>query len=367
MVNRVEANNYFLLFRTTQSELRAIKSIKYDRKNIIPLIELTKGRISKNDEQGKIKKNIDKISETFKDNTVMLDLSNLKKLSNDEIENLFTANEGYKEWRTFLVDLKKERTFNKIIPVLLQNFEESNYELNFRKQVQLLANDFDIIAYRSNIAEDGCYEDMVLIQDLLKKEGLKFIFLIDCEHVAPGSWLSFADKVSERIEHISEINSKIEFVIFSTSFPKYVGELGDEQSDTFRLHEIDIFNNIKKRHGAKRIYYGDYGSVNPYRSDGIKLKYGWIPRIDVPTSREIFYYRKRRNDISQPYSDVYSYIARNEIVTDSRFPKNLSNNWGIKQILFCADGKAPGSSPSFWISVRMNIHIEQQLRRLKKL
>jgi len=53
-------------------------------------------------------------------------------------------------------------------------------------------------------------------------------------------------------------------------------------------------------------------------------------------------------------------------VSDNRFPLSLNKNWGINQIKNASDGASPGSSPSFWISVRMNIHIEQQLMRLSK-
>ena len=110
-----------------------------------------------------------------------------------------------------------------------------------------------------------------------------------------------------------------------------------------------------------KIVYGDYGSINPIRNDNIVMARGWIPRIDVPTQREIFYKRERRGENN--YSNTYSRVAR-KIVRDSRFPKNFSYNWGIEQINNCAKGASPGSNPSFWISVRMNIHIQQQIERL---
>ncbi|MDR0431429.1 MAG: beta family protein, partial [Tannerellaceae bacterium] len=43
--------------------------------------------------------------------------------------------------------------------------------------------------------------------------------------------------------------------------------------------------------------------------------------------------------------------------------KSPNDRFGIKN---ASDGASPGSSPSFWISVRMNIHIEQQLKRLSE-
>ena len=108
------------------------------------------------------------------------------------------------------------------------------------------------------------------------------------------------------------------------------------------------------------IMYSDYGSINPIRNDNVIMANGWRPRIDVPLETEIFYYRRRK--VPKGYAVTYSLVAV-DATRDRRFPSEIKN-WGINQIIIAADGASPGSSPSFWISVRMNIYIEQQLRRL---
>lgn len=89
---------------------------------------------------------------------------------------------------------------------------------------------------------------------------------------------------------------------------------------------------------------------------------GWIPRIDIPLEDRIYYIRQRRPKGVSKYAPTYSDVAR-QIIRTTNFPW-LKDNWGIAQIINCAEGAAPSSSPSFWISVRMCIHLEQQCKRI---
>lgn len=358
-------DKYHVVVKTGQSEIRAVENILHSKDNIIPLIELTRGRKTKLDEIGRIERRIDKMSEVFMNNSIILDLTTANELTNKQIDNLYDYQSGYKKYRLFLRQLKNDNKFKKIVPVLLQNFNDDNYENNFIKQFDKLANDFDTIAFRSNIVDDGCYDDLELIKHIIEQKKVNFLFIIDCEYIAPGAWHSFADKCIERIQNIIKITDNVEFLIISTSFPKYVGEIGNDEEDSFLINEIQLYKKVKKSFASVNIHYGDYGSVNPQRNDTIKLKHGWIPRIDVPTKKEVFYHRKRRESDEQPYSEVYYDLAKNKVIVDKRFPHSLKNNWGVKQIKLCANGNIPGSSPSFWISVRMNIHIEQQVNRVK--
>ena len=159
-----------------------------------------------------------------------------------------------------------------------------------------------------------------------------------------------------RINKIKNIYKDSKFILTSTSFPRYVNEIGKDDTDTFRLNEIDLFNEVIQAHGSNNVLYSDYGSINPIRNDRVIMSRGWIPRIDVPLEKEIFYYRKRKE--TREYYQTYTELARDKVVKDKRFPKKLNKNWGINQINACANGNARGSSPSFSITVRMNIHIE---------
>ena len=123
------------------------------------------------------------------------------------------------------------------------------------------------------------------------------------------------------------------------------------------LFKVDSYNDCLKI--DKNIIYGDYGSINPIRNDNIVMARGWIPRIDVALSNSYFYHKKRREGNS--YAETYKTVAK-KVVNDPYFPRKLKC-WGTDQIIISQ--RTPVSLiPSFWISVRMNIHIEQQLRRI---
>ena len=355
-------DKYCLLFKTGDAELRALENLWFESQNIFPIIELTRGRKSKIETIGKIEKRLNKIESLFHNKEICLDLTTSPALTNEEIIGLYDFKNGYKKWVEFLIKQKGKKIYKNIIPNILVDTNDTNIERNLRLQVEKLSNEFLSIAYRNDLADDGCYEDLEMIKSTINKSNANFYFILDCEYIAPGSWHSYANKINIRISKIQKIIPQTKFIIVSTSFPKYVSDIGRDDNDTFGLNEIDLFNSVSSVHGVKDIFYGDYGSINPVRNDLVTMSRGWIPRIDVPLATEIFYHRLRREN--RDYSETYIELAHDYIIVDKRFPKKLNKNWGIKQILSCAAGNSPGSSPSFWISVRMNIHIEQQLRRL---
>jgi hypothetical protein len=88
----------------------------------------------------------------------------------------------------------------------------------------------------------------------------------------------------------------------------------------------------------------------------------WIPRIDVPTKDILFYYRKRKED--NTYLSTYADVAP-KIINDQGY-KSINNSistycWGPEQIEKTSKGEKAGLSPSFWILVRLNIHLTVQV------
>lgn len=359
-------DSYVLILKTGDAELRAIENSIIDYKNIFPIIELTRGRKSKNDEIGLIKKRLDKIKTVFRGFNICLDLTTSSSLSNGEIDELYSTDNGYQKWIDFLQELKEEKVFKSISPTILVNPDEPNFSDNLKLQVEKITSTFDSLVYRNSLADDGCYDDIELIKDIINKSGKKFYFIIDCEYIAPGAWTSFANKAKIRIAKIRKLIYETQFIVASTSYPNNISEIGKDDEDTFRLNEIDLHSDIKRNYDSLNILYGDYGSINPIRNDDIFMSRGWVPRIDVALPHEIFYKRERRPKGIHEYSATYIRVAR-KVSLDSRFPNHLSTNWGINQIISCSKGSSPGSQPSFWISVRMNIHIEQQIKRLNSL
>lgn len=354
-------NKYNLLFKTGDAEIRALEKSEFPAENIFPIIELTRGRKSKYDQIGLISKRIERLSKIFPNQKVCIDLTTEDSLSNSQIEELYSYQNGYAKWIEFIKELQANRYFKEIVPTILIDTDDSNIEANLLSQVKELSEISKSVAYRNNILDDGYFEDIEVFSKIINnKKDVDFIFILDCEYVPSGATFNTIDLAKARIQKVKKLIPKTKIIVVSTSFPRYVSDIGNDDTDIFSLTELAIFNGIAAHHND--VLYGDYGSINPIRNDTVVMARGWIPRIDVPTLEGIYYHRLR-NTIKD-YSATYTLVAK-KVVSDSRFPTNYNSNWGVRQIFSSKSGNAPGSSPSYWISVRMSIFIEMQLRRLR--
>ena len=356
-------SKYWIIVKTGEAEIRALENIpKEILSKTLPLIEITRGRKITKDktEMHPFEKRLSKLKEIYRGQTVAIDVTSEESLSSLEVDYLYEPESGYKNWIDFLLQLKRENIFTEIIPTILFNFDDIDFERNIVQQIHSLKSNFKTILYRSNIADENCYEDIEFIGKEIDDNNLKII--IDCGYVPQASYKNVSNKCIARIRNIKKmVASKYEYIIASTSFPNNVSDLGDSDSDTFSISEINMYNEILSIHND--VIYADYASINPIRNDTVRMARGWIPRIDVPLKDAIYYYKKRRPKGVRAYASTYTQVAR-LVCSDPRFPYDLSNNWGIIQILSCSEGGAPSASPSFWISVRMNIHIVQQVQRI---
>ena len=215
------------------------------------------------------------------------------------------------------------------------------------------------IAYRCNIEDEGYSEDVEILSNILNEKD-KFFFIVDCGYIRESELNTCKTQSIKIIQEVYKKIPRVHFILTSTSFPDKIGE---SDCSNIPLIKIRLYNSIVRGLPQINITYSDYGTINPIRNDNVIMANGWRPRIDVPIDSEIFYYRRKK--LPQGYAETYSLVAA-DVVSDSRFPLALNKNWGINQIKNASDGASPGSSPSFWISVRMNIHIGQQLKRLSE-
>lgn len=357
--------NYVLIVRTGAAEIKAVENLDdavFD--DVLPLIELTRGRKKtiENNVSYPFESRLDKLAAKLREKQVAFDVTSDEELSCIETDRFYNYENGYECWVEFLKSLKQKYNFSKIVPTLITNYEDEHFEENYKKEIQVLLDEFDFILYRCSIDNEDCYEDLNIIQEELGNK--KMYILIDCGYMAQAMQNNVAEKCKARIRNINNLLScKHDIIICGTSFPNNISEIGNDASDTFRISEVDVFKSC--RGVDDTVVYGDYGSINPKRNDGIIMARGWIPRIDVPLENSIFYYRQRRPKGESKYSSTYQEVAK-RVLKDKRFPDKL-NTWGTSMIKQCANVVVPSSSPSFWISVRMNIHVMQQLKRLKNL
>jgi T4 beta protein len=373
-------SDYFLLFKTAQSEFRAWKELnKSSKSETFPIIELTRGRKISGSGEGipeenwastegiyAFQSNVDKVKDLFKQsNRTILDITREENLFCYELAEISKSNNGYENWVNFVNNLKLD--MGDVIPTIQVNPDENEdatqYKTNIITQTKSLMDISNGVAYRASVIIDLEFVyDLTLLKDEINnyiEQGNDFYIILDHEFIIPRSGIVHAARTHGLIENIAKIIPNAIFVILSTSFPKVIDDIGDPNHDSFPQEEVFLFQQISSKAPTLTIKYGDYGSINPVRND-LQFASGWRPRIDFPTSRnKTFYYREKR---VTTYKDHYVSVAKN-VVSDARF-EELKDSWGVKMIKEAANGNPAGKSPSFWISVRMEIHINQQLKRL---
>lgn len=361
--------NYLLIVKTGDAEFRALRQLTDDvRSEFLPLVELTRGRKRKDKSNPNrpiypYNKKIENLIEIFNNKTIAIDVTTEPDLTSPEIDLLYLGDDGYHNWIDLLQSLKDSNAFKSIIPSVLFNYDDPDFEKNIQLQLEHLSNKFDTILYRLDIEDDGYLEDLNIIKENTGSE-ITLIVVLDCKYIPAASYKNAVSKCNSIIKDIKTLltERRLIIIVASTTFPNNVADVGNDKTDTFDIREIDLHHEVLQ--SFPEVVYGDYGSINPIRNDQIMLSRGWIPRIDCPLESKIFYYRKRRPEGVTSYASTYRDVAR-QVVNDPRFPKKVEKIWGLDQIKLCADGIVPSAVPSFWISVRMNTYVSQQVLRLK--
>jgi len=352
---------YVPIIKTGDAEIRGIENLSDDVKNTItPLFDLTRSRKSKNIKQGDIFRRLNRLEEAYGKRQFVLDLITEPHLMNEQIRDLQDNNNGYENWIDFLISLKEK--FPKVIPTILISYKgaKSDKEVydRVKKQIESMEKHFNSIAYRFPLEHERFENDLSEICQVISGE--KIICVIDAEFITQEKSGIYSEKAKSVINELDSL-SLGKIVLSATSFPRNPTEFGEENYGEFRLEECLFYENVNTVVQSE-LLYGDYATINPIRSLQAGGQ-GWVPRIDMPTESTIFYYRSRRKKVEDEFKEkfpvVYTRVAR-RMIKDDRYKEvkdMIGNCWGIEQIELAAKGDPQGLSPSFWISVRMNIHI----------
>ncbi len=360
-------NTYTLQFKTGDSELRALKMLPscfFESKKFRLIIEITRGRRSKKDAIGDLHKRINTISEFLSPNTtVFFDITSNKDLSSSQIDELYEINEGYQNWQNLFKEL--HLLYKNSIPMLLINDADEDYS-EFVRQTRAFCDSYGCFGYKidPSLNEDLLKREINLIRDNISNN-TRLYLIYDQGYIVSGLEKMVLEKTLAQMGLISGILNgypNVEYIFSSTSFPDSVTSLSEETEGYIHCSEITMYEKICKE-SLVPISYADYGSVTPKRNDDAAFYgRGWTPRIDFPVlnNKRINYFREQR--LRREYTDVYTNVAR-KCIEHPEFPKELSC-WGIDTIRNAAAGYKPGATPSFWISVRMNIFVTEQLKKL---
>lgn len=370
----ITQKKYVPIVKTGEAEIKAMSNIDDNVKNfILPVFELTRGRKSQKEDEGKIAKRIQFLKDNYKDFPFILDLTGIDDLSNSEIEQLHSSENSYSNWVNFCRTQKNN--FGIFYPVV-QIEEEEQYGLYIEKlnqQVIELCNDFEYIVFRSQdiIEARDLITDIktILDRDTSKNINLKdrIIYILDYKYINNSE--HNVETAKTFINILTAIGIK-NIVLSSTSFPANVSEhINGTDYISFKIKELDFYKNVLREVNNKNInlIYSDYASINPIRNDNVFAR-GWIPRIDVPSiDKQIHCLRKKRAE-NTTYADTYVIVAR-EVAQKKYFKDLITQNiisWGLNTIVNAANGNVEGSAPRFWISVRMNIYLTLLEKKLSE-
>ena len=177
--------SYIPIIKTGDAELKALQNLNtICKRNFTPLIELTRGRRSKNDGIGMLQKRIDKLKE-LNLHSFFIDLTGDKSLSNIEIDIKHSNKDDYKGWCDYCLSLK--HVFPLMYPVI-QIEEDENYEnylSGLANQIVFMQHHFDYIMFRVD------YNNYINIVSDLKEltqryaniDVSKIIFMFDSKYI----------------------------------------------------------------------------------------------------------------------------------------------------------------------------------------
>lgn len=347
---------YVPVIKTADAEVRALENLSEAVINkITPVFEFTRSRKSSKIVEGDIHRRVKRLAEIFKDRACFFDLTTDPNLTNSQIKELQSNAAGYKNWTDFLIAYKRD--FSKIIPTLQisdenLNSEDEHYK-RLKDQVKVLEANFDKVLYRLPLGYEFAEKDMQEICSEISAD--RVVCLIDAEYIPKDKASVYSTNAVLLIKQLSRF-SPVKIVVAGTSFPRKPTQHGTDTEGQMPLEEKLFYQKVTKT--EKDVIYGDYATIHPFRNDQSGGN-GWVPRIDMPTEDKLFYFRDRKDKSEASYAGAYERVARKVKATEDykNIRKKIKNCWGLDQINSAAEGLPEGLSPSFWISVRMNIHI----------
>lgn len=355
-------HHYIPIIKTTSAEIKAFDNLSDEIKlDVLPLFELTKDRAhKKNYPEGRLEKALEKALNAQKSGKMILDLTSHEDLINSEIEELFDNTNGYENWCNFIKNTKITNRIYPTIQIDADQYDESpeDSKKEIISQVKKLEEMCNKLVLRANLGIEP-NELITLIgfiyEGLTNKENL--IIIIDAEYIKPMTANGYAADISARIKQISDVYKLTDFAVSASSFPKSVmdANYGEDHEGEFYIEEVSLHEKVSTLLSSLNIIYSDYALIHPVRYD---IRGGtWVPRVDVPLERKVFYHRYRRDDGGY-------IVAAQKAIKDIRY---LSvGSWGNEQISVASEKRPNGLSPSFWISVRSNIHMTTQALRTRQ-
>lgn len=365
--------NYYPSIRTTSAELKAINNCSKlkESPNVIPIVQLTKARLSRTDSTKALDNHIERIFNNFgKDKAVIFTVTDDETFQDANIHEFINDHtDGYVLWRNRLNEIKENYNSN-IIPCVVGIGQASQHTLeDLKKQISFLARDFKKIAIilPMNLTDDiSMFHEAYKLLNLQSVEE-KLNVIIDFKYIPPSDQNYFQGKLKNLSESFKKNKYSFNAISLFSSCPPTFDVIS---KNNFNLEEKSMIEYSIAKHikQYKNLNYGDYCYIHPQRLEGGGF---WYPRVDYPSINNTCYYMRMFN--KSPYRDDNgklkietttpnneAYIAISKNITAYKFiQEDTLQSWGRTQLINNAAGSIEGKSPQHYIAIRANIHLER--------
>lgn len=336
---------YSPAIRTRRAELVGLSEINdaYES-GLLPLFELTRSRRTKSNPEGSVEESVSKLIDIVGQAHFVADVTTLKSLANSEVERLLDPENSFGNWTEFVSKYLPKTA----VPVihLTDPFDADSVISQINSFLRTQA----AIAFRIPSEFENLEELAKLVDDELDDLSQVAVYA-DVGMVTARGYRGAHARVLEVASIFSDMEPGL-FSSLASSFPSTVTPFGDVNG-TFPLHEVALSDALKEEFSDINCIHGDYGCIHPMDMEGMAIN--WVPRVDVPLDASLFYHRYRRHD------GGYVRAAEAALRDKQYVPLDC---WADSNVRLAAAGNPAGKAPAFWISVRLNFHIERQLIRL---
>lgn len=369
---------YYPQLKTTTAELKALTNLHHrDHNNLVPILQITKPRITKSDPIDSLDRHIDKAMKSVgRNRTVIIGVTNDETFQDANLNQyILDSSKGYTAWRTRLKIMKNRYTSNTIVPCVVG---KPNADIlgEYRLQIDELSKEFGCVAVRIPASLDDDFQDFAKVTTLLglTKLSNNSLILFDFEYVNPSNIQLFKSCLEKLKNAISDVQLNNKCIPLFSSCPS---GFPMKERKSLIINDIDMIEyQILKSIDASGVFsYGDYGYVHPTRLEAGGF---WYPRIDYPSQKDnrcfySRYFNKQTNSVNGKLqirtttTNEEAYIELSQGTIQSNFYKNdRVESWGRKQLQLNTE-KSPitGKSPQHYISIRANIHLEHILSMIR--
>lgn len=343
----MEYGNYIYapVIRTRASELQGIAKLREETKvKLLPRVDLAK--LGQNHS---VNNSLDKWLSSFS-GPAILNLAPYEKLRVSEYDDLVDSSNNFRQWISFV---EKSKCANEsLIPSIIYNNKVTKRE--FVKQVHELESQFKKIVLTVDPRKERDIQ-AALEAATVVNEIDNLLIILDCGQINPSRQMLALESTLDAINRLRSIDTSVEIVTASTSFPKSFAPFCSDIAGEKGIIPMLEWDNYHTLGGQDVAIYGDYASVHGefYESRGV-----FVARVDYPTPSEWIFERRRKLTDDKTGKELYQ-LAAQEIINNEVWDDDL-DLWSTDIIRKVSRGEIEKfASPSKWISVRVNLHIER--------